>query len=72
MWTLFFGVDSVANADDARAADTAAFGRFFSAMLERGVYLPPSQFEAAFISLAHGDGDIETTITAADLALAEI
>jgi glutamate-1-semialdehyde 2,1-aminomutase len=70
MWTLFFGVDAVANAEDARAADTAAFGRFFAAMLERGVYLPPSQFEAAFISLAHSEGDIETTIAAADQALA--
>jgi glutamate-1-semialdehyde 2,1-aminomutase len=72
MWTLFFGVDAVADAEAARAADTAAFSRFFAAMLERGVYLPPSQFEAAFISLAHGEGDIETTVTAADLALAEI
>ena len=72
MWTLFFGVDAVADAEQARAADTAAFGRFFTAMLERGVYLPPSQFEAAFISLAHSEGDIDTTITAADQALAEI
>jgi glutamate-1-semialdehyde 2,1-aminomutase len=72
MWTLFFGIEAVANADDARRADTAMFGRFFTAMLERGVYLPPSQFEAAFISLAHGDGDIETTLTAADQALQEL
>jgi glutamate-1-semialdehyde 2,1-aminomutase len=72
MWTLFFGVDAVADAEQARAADTAAFARFFTAMLERGVYLPPSQFEAAFISLAHSEGDIETTITAADQALAAI
>jgi glutamate-1-semialdehyde 2,1-aminomutase len=72
MWTLFFGVDSVADAEQARAADTAAFGRFFTAMLERGVYLPPSQFEAAFISLAHGEGEIDTTITAADQAIGSI
>jgi glutamate-1-semialdehyde 2,1-aminomutase len=72
MWTLFFGVDAVRNADDARRADTAAFGRFFLAMLERGVYLPPSQFEAAFISLAHSDGDLALTIEAADAALGEI
>lgn len=70
MWTLFFGVDRVADAEQARAADTAAFGRFFAAMLERGVYLPPSQFEAAFISLAHSEGDIDTTIAAAAEALA--
>ncbi len=72
MWTLFFGVESVTDAGDARRADTARFARFFTAMLERGVYLPPSQFEAAFLSLAHGDGDIETTLTAADQALATV
>jgi glutamate-1-semialdehyde 2,1-aminomutase len=72
MWTVFFGVERVRNADDARACDTAAFARFFSAMLERGVYLPPSQFEAAFISLAHSDGDIEFTVRAADEALATL
>jgi glutamate-1-semialdehyde 2,1-aminomutase len=72
MWTLFFGVDAVADAEQARATDTAAFARFFTAMLERGVYLPPSQFEAAFISLAHSEGDIDTTIAAADQALAAV
>jgi glutamate-1-semialdehyde 2,1-aminomutase len=70
MWTLFFGVDAVADAEQARAADTTAFARFFTAMLEQGVYLPPSQFEAAFISLAHSEGDIDRTIAAADQALA--
>ena len=69
MWTLFLGVDRVAEAEDARRADTAAFGRFFLAMLERGIYLPPSQFEAAFISLAHGEAEIDATIAAADQAL---
>jgi glutamate-1-semialdehyde 2,1-aminomutase len=72
MWTLFLGVDAVHDAEDARRADTAAFGRFFAGMLERGVYLPPSQFEAAFISLAHSEADIDTTIAAADLALGEL
>jgi len=70
MWTLFFGVDAVRDARDARATDTAAFARFFAAMLEHGVYLPPSQFEAAFISLAHSEADIETTVRAADRAFA--
>ena len=70
MWTLFFGVDAVAYAEQARAADTTAFAHFFTAMLEQGVYLPPSQFEAAFISLAHSEGDIDRTIAAADQALA--
>lgn len=72
MWTLFLGVDRVADAEQARAADTAAFGRFFSAMLDHGVYLPPSQFEAAFISLAHGEADIDATIAAAERALAAV
>jgi glutamate-1-semialdehyde 2,1-aminomutase len=70
MWTLFFGLEVVRNADDARRSDTAAFGRFFHAMLERGVYLPPSQFEAAFISLAHTEADIAATVRAAEEALA--
>ena len=72
MWTLFFGVDAVRDADAARRADTATFGRFFTAMLERDIYLPPSQFEAAFISLAHSDGDIALTVEAADAAIASL
>ena len=48
-----------------RRADTAAFARFFHAMLERGVYLPPAQFEAAFVSLAHTEADVDATIAAA-------
>jgi glutamate-1-semialdehyde 2,1-aminomutase len=72
MWTLFLGVEQVRNADDARACDTAAFARYFLAMLERGIYLPPSQFEAAFISLAHNEDDIDRTVEAADATLGEI
>ena len=53
------------NGEEARAADTAAFTKFFHGMLQRGIYLPPSQFEAMFISLAHGDGEIDATIAAA-------
>ncbi len=67
--TLFFGVDRVANADEARRADTLTFARFFRLMLERGIYLPPSQFEAMFISLAHTDEEIDATIAAADDAI---
>lgn len=67
--TLFFGVDHVGNADEARTADTAVFARFFRAMLERGIYLPPSQFEAMFVSLAHTDADIDATIAAANESL---
>jgi glutamate-1-semialdehyde 2,1-aminomutase len=65
MWTLFFTRDPVVDLDSAKLADTAAYARFFHAMLERGIYLPPSQFEAAFISLAHSKTDIEQTIAAA-------
>jgi glutamate-1-semialdehyde 2,1-aminomutase len=70
--TLFLGVDQVANGDQARLADTATFAKFFHAMLERGIYLPPSQFEAMFISLAHTDADLDATIAAARESLASI
>lgn len=70
MFTLFFKDGVVRNWDDARASDTAAFGRWFSAMLERGIYLAPSQFEAAFLSLAHDDSILERTIHAAGESLA--
>jgi glutamate-1-semialdehyde 2,1-aminomutase len=63
--TLFFGVDRVGNAEEARQADTDMFARFFRAMLERGIYLPPSQFEAMFVSLAHTQADLQATIAAA-------
>ena len=72
MWTLFFGVDGVCGASTAKACDTNAFARFFTDMLDRGVYLPPSAFEAAFISLAHSDVDIALTIEAADRAIAAL
>jgi glutamate-1-semialdehyde 2,1-aminomutase len=70
MWTLFFGVDAMRSGTDIKQVDTATFGKFFQGMLERGVYLPPSAFEAAFISLAHSDDDIDATIRAADETLA--
>lgn len=64
MFTIFFGVQRVRNAGDARGSDLQRFKRFFHGMLRRGVYFPPSQFEAAFISLAHSDRDLETTLNA--------
>jgi glutamate-1-semialdehyde 2,1-aminomutase len=67
--TLFFGVDRVADAEEARRSDTTVFAKFFRAMLQRGVYLPPSQFEAMFISLAHSEADLDTTIAAANDSL---
>ena len=67
--TMFLGPSQVRNANDARTADTAKFARFFHAMLERGVNIPPSQFEALFVSSAHSDADIDQTVAAAHDAL---
>ena len=65
MFTFFFGVDGpVTDWDSAKNADTARFGRFFHAMLERGIYFPPSQFEAAFVGAAHDDAAIDATVEA--------
>ena len=70
MITVFFSAEPVFDAASARKSDAKRFGRFFHAMLERGVYLPPSQFEAAFVSAAHSDEDVELTIAAAREAFA--
>ena len=72
MWTVFFGATVVRDAEGARRCDTEIFGRWFRGMLARGVYLPPSQFEAAFVSLAHTDEDIDTTVRAAREVLADL
>jgi len=69
MWTLYFGVDRVSSAEDARRADAKLYARFFQSMLERGVLLPPSAFESAFLSDAHGEAEIDRTLEAADEAL---
>jgi glutamate-1-semialdehyde 2,1-aminomutase len=69
MLTAFFTDGEVASYADARRSDTARFSRFFAAMLRRGIYLPPSQFEAAFVSLAHTGEDVERTLAAAREAL---
>lgn len=66
MMTLFFGVEKVENADDARKCDRARFSRFFHGMLRQGIYLPPAPFEAMFISLAHSQADLDATIRAFD------
>jgi glutamate-1-semialdehyde 2,1-aminomutase len=70
MFTWFFTQGPVTDWDSAVKADTEAFGRFFRAMLDSGVYLPPSQFEAAFMSAAHTEEDIQKTIEAAKQAFA--
>ena len=66
MVTLFFGVEHVSNADEARKCDRAKFKRFFHGMLDRGVYLPPAPFEALMISLAHTPRDLCKTVAAFD------
>jgi glutamate-1-semialdehyde 2,1-aminomutase len=70
MFTWFFTPGPVADWDSAAKADTGAFGRFFGGMLDAGIYLPPSQFEAAFLSAAHSEEDIQKTISAAKQAFA--
>ena len=64
--TLFFGVTEVRNFEQARQNDTEAFARFFQAMSAAGVNLPPSSFEAWFVSLAHGDAEVERVLEAAE------
>jgi len=64
MFTLFFTGEEVTDFDSAKTSDTAAFTKYFNAMLESGVYLPPSQFEACFVSAAHSTEDLNKTIDA--------
>ena len=68
MLTAFFTSTPVTDYSSAKKSDTAAFGRFFASLLAEGVYLPPSQFEAAFVSLAHSAQDIEETVQKAGRA----
>jgi len=72
MFTWFFSSERVTAWESAATCDTAAFGRFFRGMLDAGVYLPPSQFEAAFLSAAHSKEDVEETIAAARQAFAMV
>ena len=65
MFTFFFTDQPVTSWDTAKQADTKAFGKFFHWMLERGIYLAPSQFEAGFVSAAHSEDDINQTVKAA-------
>src|SRR5881628_711464 len=71
MLTLFLGVERVSDYDGARRSDSARFARFFRGMLEEGIYLPPSQFEAMFVSLAHTEGDLERLARAARKVLVD-
>jgi glutamate-1-semialdehyde 2,1-aminomutase len=66
MMTIFFGVEKVRNAAEARKCDRKLFARFFHGMLKRGIYMPPAPFEAAFVSVAHTIADLDRTIAAFD------
>jgi glutamate-1-semialdehyde 2,1-aminomutase len=72
MWTLFFTATPVVDLDSAKTSDTARFGSLFWQMMDRGVYLPCSQFEAAFTSAAHTMEDVRMTVAAAEQALSVI
>jgi glutamate-1-semialdehyde 2,1-aminomutase len=72
MWTWFFTPDPVTNYEEAARSDTAAFGKFHRAMMQAGIWLPPSQFEAAFLGTAHGPAEVEATIAAASVAFASL
>jgi glutamate-1-semialdehyde 2,1-aminomutase len=72
MFTWFFAPGPVTDWTSAAKSDTEAFGRFFRAMLEIGIYLPPSQFEALFLSAAHTEDDVQQTIAAAKQAFAAV
>jgi len=69
MFTVFFSAQPVRNFDTASGCDIPAFRRYFAAMLQAGIYLAPSQFETGFVSTAHTDEDIETTLRAGTAAL---
>src|SRR5690606_15729040 len=71
MLTLFFAPGPITDYASAKTADTARFGAFFRNMRDRGVFLPPSQFEAMFVSLAHTDEDLAQITTAARASLAD-
>lgn len=72
MFCLFFTPGPVHNLEDAKASDTVSFAKFFHHCLDRGVYLPPSQFETGFISTAHTPEDIDRTLDVAAEALAKL
>jgi len=64
LFTMFFTDSNVFNYETATQSNTELYARFFKGMLDRGIYLAPSAFEAAFVSFAHSDSDFEKTIQA--------
>jgi glutamate-1-semialdehyde 2,1-aminomutase len=72
MFGLFFNDGPVTDWDSAAASDLGQFARYFQAMLQEGVYVAPSQFEAGFLSTAHGEAEIEATVQAAAKAFTAV
>ena len=68
MFTAFFTPNPVSDYASAKKSDASAYGIFFRALLDSGVYFPPSQFEAAFVSTSHSEGDVAATLSAASSA----
>jgi glutamate-1-semialdehyde 2,1-aminomutase len=69
MFTIFFTEKAVFDYSSAKTSDTELFGKFFNSMLENGVFLPPSQFEAAFVSYVHNDFELSKTLEATEKAV---
>ncbi|MCX7770440.1 MAG: glutamate-1-semialdehyde 2,1-aminomutase [Proteobacteria bacterium] len=72
MFTIFFTNTEVYDYNTAKTSNTQLFGKFFNLMLENGVFLPPSQFEAAFVSYAHGDMELNKTLEAVEKAVKQL
>ena len=72
MFSIFFAADPVTDLEGARKSDRGLFAKYFSAMLDRGVYCAPSPFEANFLSAAHSERDVAWTVAAADASLAAV
>jgi glutamate-1-semialdehyde 2,1-aminomutase len=72
MWTTFFQKGPVTDYASAKRSDTRRYAKYFHGLLERGVYIAPSQYEAGFVSLAHTKRDLDRTVAAAKAALASL
>jgi glutamate-1-semialdehyde 2,1-aminomutase len=72
MFQIYFTDKKVWNYDDAKTADTEKFIIFFQTLLNKGVFIPPSQFECCFVSLMHNDNDLEQTLTTIDKGMKTI
>ena len=72
MFCLFFTGEEIVNLDSVMTADTAAFRKFFTSMLEQRVYMAPSPYETGFISVSHGNTEIDQTLAAMDVSLSNL